>query len=742
MRLKGIEEEVITNSKAESAFTIHATAKAFQILSDGLYEHKIAAIVRELTCNAYDAHVEGGCADQPFRINFPNQFHPVFEIEDFGIGLDEQGVRDVYTGYFNSTKTDSNESIGAFGLGSKTPFAYTSSYTIRARKDGVERLFKAYIGDNGAPQVNMLTQREVAPDDYPSGVKISIPVNGLDHHRFRWEAEFLMSFFKVQPITNDDDFEPLFNISDQLEREGYAIIDSNGRRVHSSLYGGNRFFCLMGGVPYPISMSSFGTHAWSSAAQSMLRMLRDRYAFVQFDIGDLDVTASRESLSLDDDTQAAIQERFRNIYKTMGEEAQSKIDDQFTHTLDAYDYVMERFGNSGPRNFRYKGRIISSLVSRIVRSWDGATGILSGDAVVMKPTYRGVSKVTDPIYLRSLMNQQYDKLFIITQQDPKLKGQHKHLRRLLAPYRTTGGHQYGIAFTGPISDQRKIRINRYFNGRVDIEWLSLEDLREEDKKRRAAERAKRLADQNSNVPKRDPLEIDAISVEFGEPLSSRHRFEVDPSQHVYVMRDPDDRTCVLIKGKSISQRVLTGDIFNVIGYDKTIVIGTQSSEPRLRKHNVPTLDEMFDEGLKKNGKYIRRAVAVCHFTTSGKPKRVHARILDAAGDPDICPRLHRYKKWVNTDLEPRKWNPLVPGSDLFTQGLLPDYLMKAHDELNEIDNKASTIVADRYPILDRMFSIPADYEAHAVEYIKAVTAFRDKHQSADDDVTNQEEGAA
>ena len=42
----------------ESKFSIEASAKAFFILSDGLYSNKIKAVVRELSTNAYDSHVE------------------------------------------------------------------------------------------------------------------------------------------------------------------------------------------------------------------------------------------------------------------------------------------------------------------------------------------------------------------------------------------------------------------------------------------------------------------------------------------------------------------------------------------------------------------------------------------------------------------------------------------------------------------------------------------------------------
>ena len=45
--------------KSESKFKIKATGKAFRILSDGLYSDKVRAIIRELSCNAFDSRYEG-----------------------------------------------------------------------------------------------------------------------------------------------------------------------------------------------------------------------------------------------------------------------------------------------------------------------------------------------------------------------------------------------------------------------------------------------------------------------------------------------------------------------------------------------------------------------------------------------------------------------------------------------------------------------------------------------------------
>ncbi len=74
----------------ESNYTIEASAKAFSILSDGLYSNKIKAVIRELSTNAYDAHVDAGKRDVPFSVTMPDRFNPYFAIRDFGTGLSHE----------------------------------------------------------------------------------------------------------------------------------------------------------------------------------------------------------------------------------------------------------------------------------------------------------------------------------------------------------------------------------------------------------------------------------------------------------------------------------------------------------------------------------------------------------------------------------------------------------------------------------------------------------------------------
>jgi len=111
-----------SNSNSVGTFRIKESAKAFSILSSSLYQNPIRSIIRELGCNARDAHVAAK-NPEPWVLSLPTALSPEFAVKDNGTGLSHDEVMQIYTTYFESTKTNSNDFVGALGLGSKSPFS-------------------------------------------------------------------------------------------------------------------------------------------------------------------------------------------------------------------------------------------------------------------------------------------------------------------------------------------------------------------------------------------------------------------------------------------------------------------------------------------------------------------------------------------------------------------------------------------------------------------------------------------
>lgn len=278
-----VNETVLSNVGTTGEFRIRNSAKAFKILSDGLYSNKIRAIIRELSCNAVDSHVAAGKADVPFEVHLPTILEPWFSVRDFGTGLDGNQVENIYTTYFESTKTNSNDFIGALGLGSKSPFSYTENFTVTAIKDGVQRIYSAFINEAGVPSIAAMGE---SPTTEGNGVEVKFSViERYDYQSFISEAYKVFMWFKVKPkITGVANFE-----HKNFEYKEKNIVP--GVHVGESRYGAGSF-ALMGNIAYPLDNIPDVEKNFKELAD----LLRCNLV-LEFDIGELDFAASREQLS-------------------------------------------------------------------------------------------------------------------------------------------------------------------------------------------------------------------------------------------------------------------------------------------------------------------------------------------------------------------------------------------------------------------------------------------------------------
>lgn len=287
-------EAIISNVSEVGEFRIRNSAKAFNILSSGLYANKIRAIIRELSCNAVDSHVAAGKQNTPFDVHLPNSIEPYFSIRDYGTGLSHDQVTNIYTTYFESTKTTSNEFIGALGLGSKSPFSYTDNFTVTAVQNGKKGIYSAFINEQGVPSIALMMD-EVTTD--PNGVEVRFAVEDrYDFGKFRDEARQVYEYFKLRPVISGNSD---FTFKDPEYKEENII---PGVHYSNESYARGSY-AIMGNIKYPIDIPNAdkvlgGMHGMLGCGLVM-----------EFKIGELDFQASREGLSYIPQTIEAIKNK-------------------------------------------------------------------------------------------------------------------------------------------------------------------------------------------------------------------------------------------------------------------------------------------------------------------------------------------------------------------------------------------------------------------------------------------------
>ncbi len=284
------------------AFSMQMNAKMFSILTDKLYTNKEGAVIRELSSNAKDAHVAAGCPDKPFYLKLPSWLDKTFMIRDYGTGIHPDKFCEVYTNLGYSTKENENESLGAYGLGSKTPFALTDTYTIRNFYNGKVYTYTAYK-DAGMPTVSLIGSMDT---EDPNGLEISLSYDLQYTGAFIDATREQLRYFKVKPIVDsDEDFEWL-EVPDLSK--GYSIRDS------FNLYA----TIVMGGVPYELKYSDIVNHDFYD-------VIRRTNLILKVDIGDVDVTPSRENVEITEKTLNTLRKRISEIKENYGKDIVDSI---------------------------------------------------------------------------------------------------------------------------------------------------------------------------------------------------------------------------------------------------------------------------------------------------------------------------------------------------------------------------------------------------------------------------------
>lgn len=256
-------------------FKIKTNAKMFDILSSGIYSDKIRAVIRELSCNAYDAHIEAGKREVKFTVNLPTRLDPIFSVEDEGTGIDPEKIGDIFWTYGESSKNESNDQIGALGLGSKSPFAYTrSSFVVKNRYNGTEYTYVCFINENGIPDGSMLNQ-EIT--EKPSGVTVEFAVRSEDIQQFHLKAGEVFKYWDTRYI-------PIFNCQLTIPKPDKKI---EGQGWYMQGIGADPIVAVQGNIAYPVD---------DYILPEEFKLFTNFNLVLNFEIGELEFSSSRESL--------------------------------------------------------------------------------------------------------------------------------------------------------------------------------------------------------------------------------------------------------------------------------------------------------------------------------------------------------------------------------------------------------------------------------------------------------------
>lgn len=332
-------------------FSIAQTSKMFKILSDSLYSDKVMAVVRELSTNAYDAHIAAGNKN-PFKVTLPTQANPSFTVRDYGTGLSQEDMEELYTTYGASNKNTSNDFVGCLGLGSKSPFAYTKSFTTISYHNGKKLTYIAAMDENGVPSLNLVS---VTNTQEPNGLEISFAVKQNDFWEFTQKSKRIYHYFKLRPIV---DGGVCTTINDGSYSHNNIVIEGKGWKIgrisddntkypsrHNNISSG--IVAIMGNIAYPVDSNKIvgeekpdqpdHIQAWNRAFRkadvdnwkNLVREILNQglYLEIQFGIGELEMDVSREGLQYTKQVIKTLRDRTQDIYLQLKQDMTTKLAD-------------------------------------------------------------------------------------------------------------------------------------------------------------------------------------------------------------------------------------------------------------------------------------------------------------------------------------------------------------------------------------------------------------------------------
>ena len=318
----------MTGSKKTTQMGIALTGKLFKMFNKGIYSDIKGSIVREVSCNGVDSHIAAGKAHEPIIIHLPDDFESYFAVIDNGVGMSPETVENIYGNYGKSTKDQSNEEVGAFGVGGKSPLAYTDMYTLISRYNGVMSTYSIFYNVEGIPEVNLMSTVE---GDFENGVEVQVPVQLEDYSVFAEKVKQQLRFFKVKPTIINGEIEfPKMT----------PIFEENGVTICNDVRGA---YVLQGGVGYPLNVNELTQDVMNEVAiemglePSVLRNYLNKLAsigtLIEFKIGEIDVPASREQIQYGESTVRNICNRFGKVIPLI----KAKIESELAHCSTLYE---------------------------------------------------------------------------------------------------------------------------------------------------------------------------------------------------------------------------------------------------------------------------------------------------------------------------------------------------------------------------------------------------------------------
>lgn len=268
------------------------------MLSTGLYANPLRTMLQEIMFNAWDAHRMGNCQDRPIDIYLNDTSGLI--VRDYGPGIEPKMMHPIYCIYGNSTKRDDKNQTGGFGLGSKSPFAYTDSFMVTSMNQGKKWMYvvkRVSEENNGGPGMTAIIRD--APTD-ETGLMVTVPM--------KTERDLERSYEYIKDVLFLSGIKANIHYEDKPVETIEAETLAPGAYINSNEHNG--IWAVYGGVRYKIEEDD----AYSEEYQFIRKLISSLGAFfIGFAPDTLTPLPNREGLNLSERSVESIKNRLETM---------------------------------------------------------------------------------------------------------------------------------------------------------------------------------------------------------------------------------------------------------------------------------------------------------------------------------------------------------------------------------------------------------------------------------------------
>lgn len=370
-------------------------------LTDGLYQNKITAILREYTSNMEDAIRIENKLDKPYYIIFnkdidTNELWVSFK--DHGSGISPDFMKKIFMNWGESTRRNANIGIGGFGIGSKSGLSYQNELYITTTVDNLTSEYILYKTGK-LPELTLLNQ---FTSEEPNGTTIKIQINQTDYNTYIAECRNLRLFknlvvIPLHPTNYDNDYvieeHDLFYVADPhiFNFSDYRTLKiSNGPVIYqveikeiiknrSSIFSGEDFeSCIQ-------------------VAYQRLSYLREKCIIVKAEVGELEVTLSRDNLKYTSKTSDSIIRKILEIDNFFKEHVKNTVEYKSENILkqvekitllDSSAFLYDSYLSAYKQDLKDK---ILQLKNKSYLTWEDKKEYVENKRNYFKTYYRGLA---------------------------------------------------------------------------------------------------------------------------------------------------------------------------------------------------------------------------------------------------------------------------------------------------------------------------------------------------------------